>query len=176
MTTPRPLPLVKAGLLPRTIALAIDWIIAAPFGLIGLIPIIGQFFSICFLIPYWLLRDIGGASIGKRLLGLRVVDYNGQVPMLGSRIKRNLIFALPVIALLLPVIGFFGAAVAFLIVSLVEAILIARRGERMGDRDARALVIDVRSSRLPVPVVTAQLPANQPAAVPSAGDQEFTPR
>src|SRR5882757_5158039 len=95
-------PLVRAGFMPRMFALIIDWIIATPLALIGLLPLIGQMISMCLLILYWVWRDVGGASIGKRILGLRVVDYNGFVPSTGRRAKRNLLFAIPPFAILLP--------------------------------------------------------------------------
>lgn len=157
--------LVKAGLMPRMFALIIDWLLASPLALIGFIPLIGQIVSICLLIFYWVWRDVGGASIGKRILGLRVVDHNGLIPPTGLRAKRNLIFAIPPIAELLPFIGVFGFVFAFIVMSVVEAVLIASRGERMGDRDARALVVDVRNSKLPGSYRDALLMA--PATVPS---------
>src|SRR5882757_7578983 len=55
--------LVRAGLMPRMFALAIDWILVSPLYLVGLIPIIGQMIAICFSILYWVWRDVGGASI-----------------------------------------------------------------------------------------------------------------
>lgn len=135
---------VKADPSRRVVAFIIDWLCTIPLQLVALIPLIGQFVALCCLVPYWLLRDIGGASIGKRFLGLRVVDYSGNPPRLSKRMRRNLLFVFPLLIIILPVIGAFGAAFAFIIVAIVELILIFSRGDRMGDRDAKCIVISIR--------------------------------
>lgn len=96
---------MKADTGARIFAFLIDSLIAFPIAMIGLIPFIGQFIATVCLVPYWLLRDLGGASIGKRLFGLLVVDYHGGAPSLGRRIRRNLLFGMAVLLLAMPVIG-----------------------------------------------------------------------
>jgi uncharacterized RDD family membrane protein YckC len=141
---------VKADPSRRVVAFIIDWLCTIPFQLVALIPLIGQFVALCCLIPYWLLRDVSGASVGKRFLGLRVVDYNGNTPRVGKRMRRNLLFVFPLLIIILPLIGAFGAAFAFVIVSIVEAGLIFSRGDRMGDRDAKCTVVVGSSQTRPL--------------------------
>lgn len=133
------LPKADSGL--RLVAFIIDSLIAFPIGAIGLIPIIGQLVSTVLLVPYWLLRDVGGASIGKRICGLRVVDRSGRIAPLGKRIKRNMLFGFAVVLMAIPVLGEFAAPAAFLIVCILEFVLMSSRGERMGDREAGCLVV-----------------------------------
>src|SRR5262245_41653013 len=55
---------------------------------------------------WFLLRDVKGASIGKRIMGLEVLSKSGQRASTGQLIGRNIPFALPCIALVIPAIGF----------------------------------------------------------------------
>lgn len=151
----------KADSGARIVAAFIDSLIALPFGMIGFIPIIGQIISTTLLVPYWLFRDVGGGSIGKRIFGLRVVDYDGRIAPLGKRVRRNMLFGFSAFLMALPIIGEFAAPAAFLIVSIIEVILMASRGERMGDRDAKCLV--VKKSALAVDAGRALEPARTPA-------------
>lgn len=134
-------PLAKADPSKRIVAFIIDWVLSVPFQFIGVIPFIGQFLSLMFLIPYWLLRDVGGASIGKRLMGLRVVNYQGETAAFGTRVRRNLILAFPFLVIILPVLGAVAAALAFFAVALIELTLLFVRGERLSDRDTKCLVV-----------------------------------
>ena len=131
----------KADAGARIIGFVVDSLIAVPIGLIGVIPVVGQIVSTILLVPYWLLRDFGGASIGKRIFGLRVIDYQGNVASLGKRIRRNMLFAFAVLLLAIPLIGEIGAPIAFVIVCVIEICMMASRGERFGDRDAKCLVV-----------------------------------
>ncbi len=75
---------------------------------------------------YYLLSDAlpGGKSVGKRLLGMRVVAFEDQTPCSVSRaFKRNLIMMIPIIGFL-DMVSIFG-----------------RRNQRWGDRWARTLVL-----------------------------------
>jgi uncharacterized RDD family membrane protein YckC len=75
---------------------------------------------------YYLLSDAlpGGKSVGKRLLGMRVVAFDDLSPCtLGKAFKRNLIMMFPIIGLL-DMVSIFG-----------------RRNQRWGDRWARTLVL-----------------------------------
>jgi uncharacterized RDD family membrane protein YckC len=132
---------MKADTGARIFAFLIDSLIAFPIAMIGLIPFIGQFIATVCLVPYWLLRDLGGASIGKRLFGLLVVDYHGGAPSLGRRIRRNLLFGMAVLLLAMPVIGEVIAPLAFGLTCIWETFLIVTRGQRNGDRAVRCLVV-----------------------------------
>lgn len=83
-------------------------------------------FGIIGYMAYYLLSDAlpGGKSVGKRLLGMRVVAFDDLSPCTVSRaLKRNLIMMIPVIGLL----------------DMVS--IFARRKQRWGDRWARTLVL-----------------------------------
>src|SRR6266849_5487997 len=70
------------------------------------------------LAPYWLLRDITGASIGKLLLSLRVVAKDGQEASVGKRILRNLPLAIGPSLLIIPLLGYIIAPTVAFLVSL----------------------------------------------------------
>lgn len=74
----------------RVAAYLLDVIPAIILGLVSLIPIVGLIFAGLLLGPYWLLRDIKAASLGKLLLGLRVTNLTGERASVGARILRNL--------------------------------------------------------------------------------------
>src|SRR5439155_9415996 len=61
----------------RVGAFAIDLVIGVLISLLGTIPIV-NFLITLILILYWLFRDSSGASIGKRLVGLKVLSKSGQ--------------------------------------------------------------------------------------------------
>jgi uncharacterized RDD family membrane protein YckC len=108
---------------------------------VGWIPIIGLMLAGAFLVPYWLLRDVAGASLGKMLLGLKVVAKDGQPASTGARVLRNLPLSLGPACALIPVLGYVIAAPVAGIVVLVEAIMLLSQGERLGDRLAKTAVV-----------------------------------
>jgi uncharacterized RDD family membrane protein YckC len=125
----------------RILAFILDSFIAIPIGIVAIIPIVGQLIATMLLLPYWLFRDFGGGSIGKRLFGLRVVDYEGNIASGASRLKRNSLFGAAVVLLAIPVIGDIGMPLAFTVVCFIEIVMMATRGERIGDREAKCLVV-----------------------------------
>jgi uncharacterized RDD family membrane protein YckC len=127
----------------RFLAFAIDWLISVPIGFFAVIPFVGSFVAVCFLVPYWMFRDIGGASIGKRIMGLRVVNYEGRMPSLGKRVRRNALMWFCVLLVAIPVIGLGFFAIGFGIVVILEVVFIIQRGESLSDRDAKCLVVKV---------------------------------
>jgi uncharacterized RDD family membrane protein YckC len=88
---------------------------------------------------YVLLRDIGGASPGKRIMGLRVVAKGGGLPSLSSRLLRNATLALtPALSLAL------NHGLAGLVPGLIttaESLFLLSKGESHGDRLAATTVI-----------------------------------
>lgn len=89
---------------------------------------------------YLLLRDVGGASVGKLLLGLRVVGADGGPTGMGNRILRNLPQALgpAMSAVAFSSTGFMpvlGAAIG-----VIDAVFLVAEGRRLGDRIARTAV------------------------------------
>ncbi len=110
-------------------------------GLFGLIPYVGNIFAGLLLTPYWLLRDITGASLGKLLLGTTVVRKDGQPATVGARVLRNLPLAIGPAFLIIPLLGYLvGPPIAGLMV-LIEGILVLTQGERLGDRMAGTAVM-----------------------------------
>ncbi len=141
-----------AGLLPRILALVLDvallslvffpitrlvkgvwimsqsdhqwnvgWLITDPLCLIFLAVIVGYFI---------ILEAFAGATLGKRLIGIRVVDRQGEVPGLGPAIVRNLLRAVDA----LPAFSILGAVL----------IVTSRDKTRLGDRVAGTQVIKLR--------------------------------
>lgn len=120
----------------------IDLIPAVIVGFIfGWIPIVGPMIAGFILACYWLLRDITGGSIGKLLLGLRVVGKNGEEAKFSQRILRNVTIAAGPALLIIPLVGPFVALPITAILILVEIVLVLSQGERLGDRIAGTAVI-----------------------------------
>lgn len=109
--------------------------------LVAWIPIIGFVLAGVFLTPYWLLRDITGASLGKLALGMKVTGKNGQPATVKMRILRNLPIAVGPACMMIPVLGYFIAGPVSGIIMLVEAVMLLSQGERLGDRFANTRVV-----------------------------------
>ncbi len=101
--------------------------------LIAVIAGVPDFALYLLLIAYLLVKDalVHGQSIGKYVVGLRVVDMEGQPCDFSKSGLRNLIFIVPVLS------------------EIVEYIVMQRSSEarRLGDRMAGTKVQDVRSDR-----------------------------
>ena len=89
----------------------------------------------------------GGHSIGKRLVGLRVVEAEDERTLcdLKNSIIRNSIFAALIafyLAMrLLPYFGMVLASLAWIALIAVEMLLIYNDGQRLGDRMAGTKVL-----------------------------------
>ena len=88
---------------------------------------------------YMLLRDVGGASPGKLVLGLRVVGRDGGSASLAGRVLRNAVLGLQgIAAALVPLAGMgFLGLIARLGPSgliLVDCLYLVEKGERLSDR------------------------------------------
>ena len=97
------------------------WMVTDPLCLIFLLVIVVYFI---------LLEGLAGTTIGKRLLGLRVVTADGHVPGLGPSLIRNLL-------------RFVDALPAFNILGMV-LIVTSPQKARFGDRVASTRVIRTR--------------------------------
>lgn len=101
--------------------------------------ILATFLSFIWFAYYGLLRDSfkNGQSWGKRLLGLRVIELEGNRPCSrGSSFTRNFLgLALAFVAVFLPLIGW--------TLFFVEpyAVISSKQGQRFGDRWARTQVV-----------------------------------
>lgn len=132
--------LVAADLGPRFLGWLIDGTVALPLVVFGAVPFIGIFVA-PLLCLYWLFRDafFGGQSIGKRVLGMRVVHLDGRPIRTGQSFLRNIIY-LPLLILMIPYIGdVAGAVVAFC--ALLDGVFVLASRRRMGDRLAQTIVV-----------------------------------
>ena len=140
----------KADILERFLAKLIDFLIAGAFfafpSIVG--PLAG--------ITYILISDglKGGASLGKRIIGLRVIlPARGGAPCdFKSSIIRNSIFgAAPAAFILIGWIPYLGKFLAFIMLAvaiIAEMVLIYTddSGSRFGDRIAGTMVADTKSA------------------------------
>jgi uncharacterized RDD family membrane protein YckC len=131
----------------RVVAAVIDFAIAgiASVCLALTLGVIGVFLSGIGSALYIGLRDgAPGGSPGKRLLGLRVVGPGGRPITYGDSLRRNLVFALPIVIGSIPV---FAALEMILLIAavVVELVLILTRedGRRFGDQWAGTRVVPV---------------------------------
>ncbi len=134
----------------RTAGYLIDVIPAIILGLFALIPIIGPMIAGLLLAPYWLLRDVTGASFGKRLLGMRITMRDGQPTRVGARIVRNIPLAIGPALLIIPLLGYVIGPPTAGIITLAEAVLLWTGGERLGDKLAGTAVVKKTPATLSV--------------------------
>jgi uncharacterized RDD family membrane protein YckC len=88
---------------------------------------------------YLLLRDVSGASVGKLIVGLRVVGHDGGQARLANRILRNVTLALgPALTGLSLSAGFVDvvAELSGSLVAFVDVVFLLMGGRRLGDRIA----------------------------------------
>jgi len=125
----------------RAVGYVIDGVAGAvlSFGLTWL-PDGGALISGAVLLAWWLLRDLPGASLGKRLLGLKVVRRDGSPSDVRARLLRNLTLIPGPLFSLIPIAGLTGPVVSLCLV-LVEVGFLVLRHERLGDRLAGTMVI-----------------------------------
>ncbi len=125
----------------RIFAFLIDIVIATLFSIIP-IPFISGL--IAFL--YILLRDglTDRGSIGKGILNLQVMTLSGQRLSYEESIRRNIIFAIPSIFYIIPLVGGILALLFGLIVYVIELLAMnsSLKGQRNGDRWAGTVVQD----------------------------------
>lgn len=128
----------KADNVRRAFAFIID--VAITY-LVGLIPFIGGVIGFF----YMLLRDglLDGQSIGKKLLNIRVVTDHGAVTY-GDSIKRNIIFAIPSLFMIIPFIGGIISGIIGAIIYVVEIVKAMNdaEGKRYGDVWAGTKVVE----------------------------------
>lgn len=188
----------------RIIAIILDCIFAfliyIPFMLLGLIPFAGILFSLIGMVIYigymglrdaLPIADLGGASPGKKIMGIKAVQQDGSNCTYEISFKRNLPFVIPaalsLIPTLIPVIGvIIGAifSVVSLVVMLVELykVMTDEQGKRIGDIIANTMVVEVPKAAVPVatappapaqplpPVPTPEAPAAPEAPKPPTSE------
>jgi len=138
----------KAGFLNRIIARTIDFIIVA--ALYEVIPKVGFFAGLTYL----LIADglFEGRSVGKKLIGLRVIIYNNADKVTACSFKesiyRNFPFAVGFMVFgifnIMPLIGWIFSFIAAAVVVLFESLILlgSEKGMRLGDELAKTHVIE----------------------------------
>jgi len=137
----------KADVGKRIIAAIID-------GLIGFIPafvpVIGGIAASAYLLtkdalPFIIAKndEWKGKSVGKKLMGLKVVELNGQEIDILVSCKRNITLAIGSISAIFIVLVVIGGPIQ-LILGIIELILVITdlKGLRLGDRIANTQVVN----------------------------------
>lgn len=109
--------------------------------LLSLVPILGGLLASAIYISYWALRDISGASLGKRALKLEVIQVDGTPPRAGPRVVRNITFFLPALLLIIPYVGTILFVLVLSCLFSVEILVLLTSGRRIGDRLAGTMVV-----------------------------------
>jgi hypothetical protein len=141
--------LTKAGLLNRIIAKTIDFIIVG--ALFEIIPKIGYLAGVIYLLIADGLFD--GRSIGKKLIGLRVILYTHGNSVCGFKesIIRNFPFVggyiLFGILKGIPLIGWILSIIVPVAILLFESLIMvgSEDGMRMGDEFAKTRVVEEKA-------------------------------
>jgi hypothetical protein len=140
--------LQKADYLDRVVARAIDFIIVV--ALLEIIPKLGFFAGLAYL----LIADglFEGRSIGKRLIGIRVVFYNSMEMVAACGFKesifRNLPFAVGYLLFGIlkgiPLIGWILSFAIIIVIPVFEFLVMtgSEFGMRFGDEVARTRVVE----------------------------------
>jgi uncharacterized RDD family membrane protein YckC len=129
--------LKRAGLLLRAFAKALDFIIIAAAA--EIVPKAGFFAGLAYILIGDGLFD--GRSIGKLLMGLRVVSANAGEPCsMKESIMRNAPLGAGLLLLKLPWIGW----IFLVVICVVEFLILlgSRNGMRLGDELAGTTVIE----------------------------------
>jgi uncharacterized RDD family membrane protein YckC len=132
---------LKADYLPRFVARIIDLLVAAALAHVA--RPVGFFAGL----TYVLIADgvMPGRSVGKAVIGLRVVTADGQPAGLRESILRNLPIGA---AFLLAVIPWIGWLLAGAVMALEGLLVVGNeRGRRLGDELAQTHVMNARSER-----------------------------
>ena len=109
-----------------------------------IIPVVGAIVTFLVIVPYLLLRDAAGGGIGKRLLGLEIVQVDGTPPRQGPRILRNITLVIPWVPIVVPGIGHLLFALIAFFVYIAEFVLVLTGNTRIGDRLAGTMVVQKR--------------------------------
>lgn len=156
----------KVKVVTRVVAALIDGLISY---FIGFIPAIGAIIGAV----YMLFKDglFEGQSVGKKVMNIQVITERGIKADFGTSAKRNVIFALPIVIMIIPVIGWILAPIISLIILVIEfmKVLNEPKGRRIGDTWAGTQVIDFQG------IVQGEADGvTAPAQEETSGDQQMT--
>jgi len=129
----------KADTARRLFAFFFDALLAYFF---SFLPFIGGIIG--FL--YMLLRDgiTDNGSLGKKLFGLKVVMCGGGRITYQESIRRNIIFAIPIIITIIPFVGQIIGLIVAIVIYAIELLTAVNSttGQRYGDQWADTMVVD----------------------------------
>jgi uncharacterized RDD family membrane protein YckC len=126
---------------PRLGALLIDVACAIPLTVLAIIPFLG-IIGAPLACAYWISRDafFGGQSIGKKVVGLKVIKPDGSPFIWADSVKRNIIY-FALLVLMIPIYGIFFNAFLSGPLALAELIMVVTGGQRIGDRMGNTYVV-----------------------------------
>lgn len=138
----------KADLGKRILAAIIDCLIAVvPM----FIPVIGAIAGAAYILTKDAIVYVIGKneewknkSIGKKLMGLKVVELSGQDVDIMVSSKRNITIAIGSILAIIPILGWIAAVMVAPIIGIIECILVLTdpKGRRIGDKIANTQVVN----------------------------------
>ncbi len=147
----------------RVLAAVIDGVMSY---IIGFIPIIGAIIGAA----YMLLKDglFEGQSIGKKVMKLQVITEGDVKADFAVSARRNVIFAIPVIVMIVPVLGWIVAPILGLVILIIELLKVINepKGRRIGDTWAGTQVIKYEEAGQAIGASPAKPPAESPPPVP----------
>jgi len=128
---------LKASLLLRIIAKSLDFIVIAIAT--NAIPQVGYVAGLSYLLISDGLFD--GRSLGKKVIGLKIISVStGRAGTFRDSILRNIPFAVALLLLKIPLIGWLLSAAIFVLEFLL--MLGNKEGKRLGDDIASTKVIE----------------------------------
>ena len=137
----------KADLITRFLAALIDGMVV---GILTLVPLVGLLAAAVYMltkdgIVYELTKnqEFEGRSIGKRILGLKVVRLDNMEMDISTSARRNLTLGLGSLIALVPIIGWILGVIIGAIMNIVEMLflLMDSEGRRLGDKWAGTQVV-----------------------------------
>ncbi|MEW6227992.1 MAG: RDD family protein [Bacillota bacterium] len=140
----------KADLVKRFVAALIDGLIGSVPAFI--VPILGGLVGAAYTLTkdalvFELTKDVQwkNRSIGKKLMGLQVVNLGGGDVDMTVSVKRNITLAIGSIVAIVPVLGWVVGGVVGGVLGLIEILLVLADagGRRLGDKFANTQVIMV---------------------------------
>ncbi len=122
----------------RILAALIDGVMSY---VIGFIPVIGAIAGAV----YMLLKDglFEGQSVGKKVMKMQVITENDAKADFAVSARRNVIFAIPIAVMIIPILGWIIAPILSLVIVIIEFLKIKDdpKGRRRGDNWAGTQVI-----------------------------------
>jgi uncharacterized RDD family membrane protein YckC len=124
----------------RMLAFIIDYVVAFA---IFFIPYAGPFLSFFYLIFRDGIKFFGNKSIGKKIMGIKVINDHTHTANLWTSFKRNIIF-LPNILLVLPYNLKYSVLLLNILLILIEVYFLytSSDSQRLGDNLANTVVIE----------------------------------